>query len=452
MNNARARVRACPGVVLFEDRDGARGFSSAGARVRGEVEVEFDGEIATGRGLGFGLGTELGRGLGFGPGIDGRGSPVGVESDAVLAEESEASSGDAASDGDAVVAVVFLVENGGVAFEVGENLAVGESDVEEGFDGGFIELGADGAFELVESVAAGGADGDGVGVSGEEDVEEGSVADAIDLVEDEDDGLLGEFEFGEHGLDGGDLLLGLGAGCVDDVEEDVGAAGLLECGLEGCDEGVGEVADESDGVGEEGLAAAAEGPAPGSGVERGEELVGDVDGGAGEGVHEGGLAGVGVADEGDGGGLVARGDLAFLAGLDAGELFLEVADAVGDEPPVLLELLFAGSAHADATLVPGEVGPHALEAGHGVLELGEFDLELGLVGAGAGGEDVEDDLGAVDDLDLEGLFEVAGLGGSEIVVEEGEVGLVGLDELAELVDLAGADIRCDVDLLTLLEK
>ena len=35
----------------------------------------------------------------------------------------------------------------------------------------------------------------------------------------------------------------------------------------------------------------------------------------------------------------------------------------------------------------------------GVLHLGELDLELGLVGLGAGGEDVEDQLGAVEDLD-----------------------------------------------------
>ena len=37
--------------------------------------------------------------------------------------------------------------------------------------------------------------------------------------------------------------------------------------------------------------------------------------------------------------------------------------------------------------------------GIGVLHLGEFDLQLGLVASGPGGEDVEDQLGAIQDLD-----------------------------------------------------
>ena len=172
----------------------------------------------------------------------------------------------------------------------------------------------------------------------------------------------------------------------------------------------GRFADEADGVGEQDVAAAAELPAPGPGVEGGEELVLDEHAGVGQGVHQGALAGVGVADERDGRHVAAAGDLALLAGLDLGELGLEVLDAVVDQPAVLFELLLAGAADADAALVARQVGPHPLEPGQRVFELRQLDLEVGLVGPGVGGEDVEDDLGAVDDLDAERLLQVARLG------------------------------------------
>ena len=124
---------------------------------------------------------------------------------------------------------------------------------------------------------------------------------------------------------------------------------------------------------------------------------------------------------------------------------------MADQPAVFLELLLARAADADAALVARQVGPHPLEAGHRVLELGQLDLEMGLVGPGVGGEDVEDHLGAVDDLDLEGLLEVSRLGGPEVVVEDDDVGLVSRDQFLELFDLARADVGGDVDLLAFLQ-
>ena len=102
-------------------------------------------------------------------------------------------------------------------------------------------------------------------------------------------------------------------------------------------------------------------------------------------------------------------------------------------------------------LVARQVGPHPLEPGQRVFELGQLDLEVGLVGPGPGGEDVEDHLGPVDHLDAQELLQVPRLGRAEVVVEDDEVGLVGLDQLLELLDLARADVGGDVDLLPLLE-
>ena len=99
-----------------------------------------------------------------------------------------------------------------------------------------------------------------------------------------------------------------------------------------------------------------------------------------------------------------------------------------DQPAVFLELLLARPPDADASLVPRQVGPHPLEPRHRVFELRQLDLKVRLVGPRVGGEDIEDHLGAVDDLDVELLLEVAGLGGAQVVVEDDHVGLLGLDE------------------------
>ena len=199
-------------------------------------------------------------------------------------------------------------------------------------------------------------------------------------------------------------------------------------------------------------AAAAEPPAAGPGVERREQLVLDQHAGLGQRVHQRALAGVGVADQRDRGHVAAAGDLALLPRLDLGQLRLELLDAMRDQPAVFFELLLAGASHADAALVPRQVGPHPLEPGHRVFELRQLDLEMRLVRPRMGREDVEDHLGAVDHLDLELLLEVAGLGRAQVVVEDDHVGLLGLDERLELLDLARADVRRDIDLLPLLQQ
>ena len=89
-------------------------------------------------------------------------------------------------------------------------------------------------------------------------------------------------------------------------------------------------------------------------------------------------------------------------------------DPAPRQPPVGLELRLAGAARADAAAEPLEVLPHAAHARQVVLELRELDLELALGAAGVLGEDVEDQLRAVDDARLERVLEraAAGVGSS----------------------------------------
>ena len=122
-----------------------------------------------------------------------------------------------------------------------------------------------------------------------------------------------------------------------------------------------------------------------------------------------------------------------------------------DQAAVFFELFLTRTAHADAALVPRQVRPHPFQPGHRVLELRKLNLEMGLMGSSMSREDVENNLGPVDDLDLEGSFEISRLSRSQVVIEDDHVGLVGLHQFLELLDLARANIGGDVDLLPLLQ-
>jgi hypothetical protein len=76
-----------------------------------------------------------------------------------------------------------------------------------------------------------------------------------------------------------------------------------------------------------------------------------------------------------------------------------------------------------------------------VLEAGELDLQLALVAAGALGEDLQDEVGAVIDPNLraafgEGALEVADLGRGEVVVEDDGAGVVQAAGAFQFLDLA----------------
>jgi hypothetical protein len=127
------------------------------------------------------------------------------------------------------------------------------------------------------------------------------------------------------------------------------------------------------------------------------------------------------------------------------DLALEAGDTLADQAAVGLELGLTGAAGADAGAEAFEVGPLATEAGEDVLELGQFDLEAALAGAGVLGEDVEDEGGAVEDFDVERLFEVALLGRGELVVED-DRRVVELRRLGDdLAQFALADVGCGVE-------
>ena len=189
---------------------------------------------------------------------------------------------------------------------------------------------------------------------------------------------------------------------------------------------VRQIANEADGV-----AQAAPGPSPCkchcrvrvSSVEK--SLSSTYDAGPGERVHQRALAGVGVADERDGVLLAAAAHFALLAGLHLVEPCLEVADAAADEPAVFFELRFAGAAQADARPCSATGASTSVAAAAARIRAAPARPAAGPRSVRARrGEDVEDQLAAVEDLDLGRLFEVADLGRRQVVVEDDDVGVV----------------------------
>src|SRR5206468_10091578 len=125
----------------------------------------------------------------------------------------------------------------------------------------------------------------------------------------------------------------------------------------------------------------------------GEQLVGGKRGGAGQPVEERGLPRIGIADERDGAHRrpAACPALRRALALHVREPVLQYPDPLAEQPAVRFELLFAGSAEADAALLPLEVGPAAHKPCELVLHLSELDLELPFGASRSQREDVEDE-------------------------------------------------------------
>ncbi len=220
--------------------------------------------------------------------------------------------------------------------------------------------------------------------------------------------------------------------------------------------------DESDGVGKGVQPPAGRlGPAH-SRVQGGEQRVLHQDAGAGEPVEQRGLARVGVAGDGHRRHLVALAllPLEVAAGLHARDLPAHLGHLLADAAPVGLDLGLTGTtgghaaargAGATATHLPGQRLAPAAQPRQHVLHLGERHLRLALTGLGVLGEDVQDQGGAVDHLDLDDVLQVDELAGAQLTVADHGVGAGLDDDVPQLLRLARADVRGRVRLVAALD-
>ena len=130
---------------------------------------------------------------------------------------------------------------------------------------------------------------------------------------------------------------------------------------------------------------------------------------------------------------------------DGFEFALAAVDAHVGEPAVHFDLLLthaagraAARSAAGAAAFTVKVAPHPGEPGQGVLHAGEFDLQAGLLGVGALGENIENDLLAVDHAEVGEFFPLALLGGREAVVDDDHIALMGAGEFGDFRGFAGA--------------
>ena len=122
-----------------------------------------------------------------------------------------------------------------------------------------------------------------------------------------------------------------------------------------------------------------------------------------------------------------------------------------DPATVRLDLGLAGpaGAHTAATaagtaaLAGHRLTPTAQPRQH-VLHLGQFHLGLALSAAGVLGEDIQDQRGAVDDLDLHHFLQCVQLRRAELAIADHRVGTGRGDDVAQLDGLTGADIGCRI--------
>ncbi len=278
--------------------------------------------------------------------------------------------------------------------------------------------------------------------------------DGVDLVHHELDGQLVRADLAEDAVHGGDLLHEelLGSRPVDDVEDEVGHERLLQRRGEPFDELMRQAPNEADRVRDE-VAPPLVLEAARRRVDRLEQPVADRDVRVGERVQERRLAGVRVPGERHGGRLGAPPllppDVALAAQL--AQPLAEERDATARQTAVRLELRLARAARADpraeaarAAAEALEVLPHSPHPREVVLELRELDLELSLGADGVLGEDVEDQLRAVDDPRLERVLERSLLRRAELVVDDEHLGARISVRLLQLLELPLAHVGAGV--------
>ena len=189
-------------------------------------------------------------------------------------------------------------------------------------------------------------------------------------------------------------------------------------------------------------------------VERREELVFREHVRRGERVEERGLAGVGVADDGDDRHHLRRALPPLHRALLPHDLQLtsQLRDARANAPPVDLQLRLTGTAHADraadaaatraarAAADAREVAPAPGQPRQPVFELRQLHLQLALARAGVLREDVQNQRGAVDDARFSQRCEIALLGRGDLVVDDDEVEVLLAPQLRQLQGATLADV------------
>jgi hypothetical protein len=114
-------------------------------------------------------------------------------------------------------------------------------------------------------------------------------------------------------------------------------------------------------------------------------------------------------------------------------------DALSDHALVHLKLGLTSTAHANTALLSVQVSPAALQAAAEMLQLRQFNLQFAFMGAGALGENVQNQAGPVEHATFQCTLEITFLAGGKAVIEEHQFRLVGSHSGGDLFKLSGTD-------------
>ncbi len=257
----------------------------------------------------------------------------------------------------------------------------------------------------------------------------------------------------DHRLDCSELGLVAGVRTVEHHDQEVGLGELLEGRAKGGHEVLRKILEKAYRVGDDELALLGKLEAATQRIERGEQLVLHQGRRIGERIQKSALAGIGIANKGDRGHLLAVA-ASPSQGADARkriDLALEARDLLAHAPAIDLQLGLARPATADAAGEPRQAVPAPLEPRQSIPELRQLDLQLTVAGRRALREDVEDQLAAIEDLELGLLGDRTSLGRREVAIEDQHVREALHAAKHDLLELALADQVTGVHLRAYLQ-
>ena len=244
------------------------------------------------------------------------------------------------------------------------------------------------------------------------------------------------------------------AGAVGNNHQHVRQGRFLQRGAEGADQRMGQLADKADGVRQQILCVLGRRHPAGHRVQRGKQLVLHIDVGPGQGVQQGGLAGVGIAHQRHYGNLVAFPALPP----DAALLFQlvqppsQLCHPFPDTPPVHFQLAFAGTPGTDTAGQPAQGQSLSDQPGGAILQLGQFHLEFTFRAGGALGKDIQDQRCPVNHLHPEDFLQVPDLDAGQFFIENTHVRFQRLAFPGQFLRPAFADEHGAVRLVPLLQE
>ena len=237
----------------------------------------------------------------------------------------------------------------------------------------------------------------------------------------------------EDPVDLGHMRTGVFGGDVHNMKNQTGAGNFFQSGAEGLDQSGGQVAHKAYGVAQQDAATGGQLEGANGGIEGGEKSGVGEHAGRAQAVEQSGLSGIGVASQGNHRNRNRGAPVAMQSagGADFFQVGFQFAYAGFNAAAIGFQFGFAGATCSDAAAEPGERSALAVKARQTVFQLGQFHLQAAFGGAGTAGENIEDELRAIDDPHATEALEVSLLSGGKFVVDDDDRGIGGRGQVAQ---------------------